>query len=308
MHDVANEKLIAHKNHKWQEEVKNMNCLNCGAKVMLQSFQTSANCPYCSTSLIATKQDYDGLKPDAIIPFKFGKEKAIELFKHALKNKWLVPNKFKNAIVADDIQAYYFPAFIFDAECDTKYDGRLYKNEEIETSDGSSETQRKYFSINGQITTNHNGIEIEASTKLTQFELNSIKPYNLKEAKEYTNNFVYGFSLECYSNSLTETNKQAKTIIQQEIKNSILSKYNYSGVDYLNLQTKYNSEKYSYCVLPVYRFNYTHKNKKYSNIMNGQTGALGGDYPKSALKILMIVLMAILLFAVPIIAIIMAIV
>ena len=306
-HKLNEEKLSSHKNNSWASLVKSMQCPNCGAKVVLQTYETSASCPYCATSLIATKQMYDGIKPDSIIPFAFGKEKATEIFKQTIKNKWLVPKELKNSVSAEEVFPFYIPTFIFDAECSTSYNGRLFRYEDGEDEKGT-QRKRKYFTIEGKTDTTHNNIEIEASTKLTQFELNSIKPFNFEKANIYTDEFIYGYGLECYSNSLNETNNQAKTIIKQEIKNNILRDYKYDGIDYLDMLTTYKDEKYNYCILPVYRFNYSYKNKQYSNLMNGQTGKLGGDYPKSALKISLIVILSLLLVFVPIIAIIMAVI
>ena len=65
--------------------------------------------------------------------------------------------------------------------------------------------------------------------------------------------------------------------------------------------TSFYNQKYKYCMLPIYRINFSYKNKTYTNVMNGQTGSLGGDYPKSAGKISLVVILSILGFLLPII-------
>jgi ribosomal protein S27AE len=296
-HDLQNEKeLISHKNTDWAQSTQQMKCSNCGANVILQQFDTTSNCPYCDTQLIASQEQFSGLKPDSIIPFRFGKTKAEELFKNTLKNKWLVSSKFKKAINADEIQAYYFPSFAFDAECSTTYHGMLYNEYTVRDKDGNTKTEKRHFPISGIKNTVHSNLEIEASAKLTQYELNSIRPYNFAEALEYRDEFAFGYGLECYSNSLDETFATAKTLMDQKIKKDILSGYNYDGISTFSMNTSFNNPKYNYCMLPIYRFNYSHKNKQYSNIMNGQTGKLGGKYPKSGFKIALIVFGVLLLF------------
>ena len=74
--EISNEKGEA-----WAKEEKGMKCPNCGSNVILHNYQMSATCPYCDTSLVAKKEALYGLKPDGVIPFSFGKEKAYELFK-----------------------------------------------------------------------------------------------------------------------------------------------------------------------------------------------------------------------------------
>lgn len=292
--------LSSHKNTDWTNETKSLQCKNCGAVSLLKNYQTSATCPYCETPLVASMQKLEGVKPDSIIPFKFGKESAVEKFKQSLQKKFFAPKKFKNSIKADEVHAYYFPSFIFDSDCSTIYDGELYEEYEVKDSDGDTETKKRYFNIAGTKNTTHSNIAIEASTHLSQFQLNSIKPYNFAEARVYSDDFIYGFSLENYSNSVNETHQQAKTIIKQEIKNSILHDYDYDGVNYLNMNTTYSNEKYSYCVLPLYKINYNYKNKNYTNIMNGQTGKLSGNYPKSGGKIALISILISLVFIIPI--------
>ena len=294
-----NNNLNRHNNSNLIKQSRLMQCQNCGASIVLLDYQTSAFCPYCNTGMIASHEQFDGLKPDSIIPFKFGKEKAVQILKSKLKNNWFVPSKFKSSINADEIKAYYFPAFIFDAECSTFYEGRLYNDSTKRKSDGSTETSRTYFTIKGKKQTSHANIEIEASSNLGQHELEMIRPYNFNDAQKYSNEFVYGFALEHYNNSLENSNNLAKKIMIKKIQEKILSSYHYDGIDSLKLQPTFYDEKFSYCILPIYRINYLYKNKKYSNIINGQTGKLAGKHPKSATKIALAVLLSVLSFALP---------
>jgi len=300
-HDI-NENLSSHKNEEWANKTISMQCPNCAATTLLRQYATSIKCQYCETPLIANADQFSGLKPDAIVPFTFNKQKAEEIFKNKIGRKWFAPKSLKQSVKADSIRAFYFPSFVFDAECHSSYDGRLYENVDVKDSDGETSTERRYFNIKGEEFTSHNNIEVEASARLSQYELNRIRPYDLSKAYAYTDEFVYGFAMENYSNSVKDTNVQAQTIIKQQIRNTILSKYYHDGVSEFNLNTTFIKQHYSYCVLPIYRINYSYKKKNYSNIMNGQTGALGGDYPKSVIKILLIILGFLAIFVVPILA------
>lgn len=305
-HDI-NENFNTHKNEEWANKNVSMQCPNCAATTLLKQYTTSAKCQYCETPLIANSSQFVGLKPDAIVPFVFNKIKAEEIFKNKIGRRWLAPRSLKKSVKADTIRAFYFPSFVYDAECHSTYDGRLYENVDVKNSDGETSTERRYFNIKGEQFSSHKNIEVEASARLSQYELNRIRPYDLSKAYAYTDEFVYGFALENYSNSVKETNLQAQTIIKQDIKNTILKKYDHDGVSEFNMQTTFIKQQYSYCVLPIYRINYTYKKKNYSNIMNGQTGALGGNYPKSIIKILLIVLTFFAIFGLPILAVILSI-
>ena len=112
--------------------------------------------------------------------------------------------------------------------------------------------------------------------------------------------------MENYSNSLKESNQQAREMIKRDIERDILNDYTHDGVSSFEMQTTYLDEKYSYCILPIYRINFSHKNKNYSNIMNGQSGSLSGNYPKSGLKMTFFVIGIVLFVLLPIIAFIIA--
>ncbi len=296
--DAANHhKTLILKNNK-----QSMKCSNCGASVVLTKFETATSCPYCNSNLIANKEQIAALEIDSIIPFKFGKEKARQMFKEKLKSKWFISGKFLKSLSSQEISSFYFPSFIFDSDCSTTYNGRLYNEETIEDSDGNRRTVKKYFNILGKRDTKHKDVIIEASTKLQQNELNYVKPYNLNEMKAYSDEYIYGYPLEQYSNTVGEAYLQAQDMMKAEIRRAILSSYSHDGVSYFNMTPTFYNKKYLYCVLPMYRINYSYKNKNYSNVMNGQTGSLGGKYPKSGLKITFAILIPALFIVLPIIA------
>ena len=182
-HAVENNNALLDKNTEWLSENREMQCPNCGALVVLNKSQVASSCHYCGSDLIASMENFHGLKPDGIIPFQFGKQKAIAIFNEKIKNKWLVPKKFKNTVNANEIHGYYFPTFTYNANCFTQYVGRLYTIENVKDKDGNTETKRRYFNISGSKITKHENVEIEASSKLNQRELNRIKPYDNKQTK-----------------------------------------------------------------------------------------------------------------------------
>ena len=294
-HDL-NEKQTNSKEYKdYVEQNKAFKCPNCGANVILNKFEISQVCPYCATPLVINEQNY-GLKPDAIIPFQFDENDAAEKFVAVVKKRFWAPRKFKKKLPENEITGIYIPSFGFDADTFSKYDGRLFNEVTVRDSDGHTHTERHYFRIGGTLQKSYQNVMVECSSKITQRELHGFLPYNFDEKMPYTNQFILGYSVEQYDKEVKDSIETYHSELRNLIERDILRKYVYDGVDYLNVKTDRSNEKYQYHILPVYRFEYDYKGKKYVNYMNGQNGKVDGNTPKSKLKIGIAIALGILVF------------
>ena len=278
---------------EWASSMKMVKCDTCGAEIMLSGLSMSARCPYCGSDYVSESKSLPGLKPDEVIPFMFNQDSACELFIKGMKKKFFAPSKLKKKLPEGTIQGIYVPTFTFDADTFTSYKGRLYNNKTYHDSKGRTQTRREYFNISGNQNCSHYDIVIESSSRINDKQMSGILPYNFDGEYEYDSNFIRGYSIEHYNDSLNISFEKSKSKMAAEIRRAILRKYDYDGVDYLNLNTSYNNEKYSYRILPIYSFNILWKKKNYMIFMNGQTGKVGNQYPKSVLKITALVLIII---------------
>lgn len=64
----------------------------------------------------------------------------------------------------------------------------------------------------------------------------------------------------------------------------------YDRVCSVRLHTYYSDETYKHIFIPVYSTAYTYKDKQYNVLINGETGKIKGEYPKSPIKIAAIVI------------------
>ena len=90
---LVSEKLRSNKHREWLKNNKFLQCDNCGAKMGLGKNELSTICPYCGSDFVSEMQEIEGVKPDAIIPFKFdenfaGKEFKITRYKKIIFNPY----------------------------------------------------------------------------------------------------------------------------------------------------------------------------------------------------------------------------
>ena len=285
---------------KWKESKRTFQCSNCGAQIILNKYEMTSKCSYCNThSLIPTEQ-LPGLKPDSIIPFKISKEKAKEQFKLKTKKKMFLPNDFKRNIPKTQIGATYLSSFSFAMDVSATYDGiravSRTVTRRVRTQNGIrtiTDTVTEYVPFSGSITQNLDNIVVESSDKIEQYQINSILPYYFKECYEYNDDFLTGFSVGYYNQTVSETTKVAEAQALSSLDRIIRNKH--GSVTSLNIYPKYSNQKYNYVLLPLYFINFRYKDKEYLNLMNGQTGKTSGSLPRSGLKITLFTLFIILI-------------
>ncbi len=292
--------------HSWEEkdelkkqkefalETKTLKCPNCGASVVLNKLEYSKGCPYCGSNLVSKNAENDNLTPDGILPFTFSDEVASQKYRQGIKKKWFVPNAFKKAPPTDNIRGIYIPSFGYDADTFSTYRGKLATEHTGRDSNGHTYHYTTYQNISGNHNSNQVDVLVETSTKIGQEEFEKIEPFYMDKAIEFKQGFIMGYTVEVFENSLEECKKIADSIMESNVKDEILSKYSYDSVVYFNLDMTQTNKKYMYYLLPVYKCEYKYKNKSYTTFMNGQTGKVGGGYPKSPVKITFFVLFWIL--------------
>ena len=72
----------------------------------------------------------------------------------------------------------------------------------------------------------------------------------------------------------------------------------YDRVKDVHINRNYTEETFKYLLLPVYSTSYSYNGKDYNVLINGQNGRVSGEYPKSPVKIaiIVIIIVAILLW------------
>ena len=79
--------------------------------------------------------------------------------------------------------------------------------------------------------------------------------------------------------------------MDEDLRRSILAQYKHDRVDYLNVYTSYNDTKFNYIMLPVWVCGYKFREKLYTFLVNGRTGASTGKTPVSIPKVVFTVLL-----------------
>ena len=273
------------------EQMNNIQCKSCGARVFLNKYEINQSCPYCGNMAVSKSRNKKLMYIDSIIPFSFGREEALAKFKNTLRKRFYANKKIFKHITAKDIKGTYISAFVFDLATSSTYQGTLSYTEVKEDSNGSKTSTRKYKQVSGIFNKTLKNITIEANSNLNQQDLYHVLPYDYAAAVEFTGEFMHGYMLEYQDTQFESCFKVAEGIARKKIEQELLKKYNCDAIEELKLDIGYIDRQYNYCLLPVYFITTTDKDKKYTAIINGQTGEVG-NLPTDKMRVFLTIFLA----------------
>lgn len=277
----------------WKDETRVFACKNCGARTIVSKKDIAPVCPYCGTPNVVEESDLVGLKPNAVLPFLIDDKTATEKFKKWAKRKLYAPRKYKKNVRPEQIRGNYFPAFTFDSDTFSTYNGRLgeYYYVTVRRNGKTYQERRvRYYSISGTYSRFFNDVLVYANKSRDEKRMNKLLPFATDYAQKYNEDFIYGFGATQYEKDGTECWSEAQARMRSALQKAILSQYVYDFVDYLNVDTAFGKVTYKYMLLPVYIGHSKYNGKLYNFYVNGQNGNVAGKSPVSPVKVLFTVL------------------
>ena len=261
-------------------------CQSCGGEIVSDENTAASICPFCDNPITLKGRLKGELKPDYIIPFKLDKKAAKEKFAEHLKGKKLLPRVFKDEAHIDEIKGMYVPYWLFDSKVDAhmRYKATRTRN----WSDSRyNYTETSHFAVirEGNISFSH--VPVDGSEKMADDLMESLEPYNFKEAVPFQSAYFAGYFADKYDvdekASITRAHERIRHSTEAKFINTVTG---YSSVvqDGGNIQLVDGQTHYA--MYPVWILNTTWNGEKYLFAMNGQTGKFVGNLPvdKSLMK------------------------
>lgn len=282
----------------WKNDVQMIRCQNCGAENIVSKHDMSTTCPFCGSTQVVKLDEVKGRKPNRVVPFKLGEKQAVVSYQKFIKSRFFAPFKVKKMKVEVKVSGTYIPSWTYDSDTFSSYEGRLGEHYTVTVGSGKNrhtEVRTRYFRISGTKGVVFDDVLVTSGKSISQTQITKLAPYSTNDSTEYNEGFLAGFSAEHYSLDVKDAWPTACSIMKEDIKRKILNGYHYDVVDYLKVNTTFDNTKYKYVLLPVWIGNFKYLKKNYYFVVNGETGKVVGNYPKSVVKITIAVLLAIAL-------------
>jgi len=303
-HTVEEHSLTSYAKREIKAEKKSsstMQCPSCGAVLEVEATSTAKDCPYCGTAFVLAEKQLSNIVPDGVLPFRIDKNQVGEIFRKWVKKRWLAPGELKNLYQQDKLQGIYIPYWTFDAKTNASYHAQGGTNHQVQrrNSKGEMETrvEIRWHPTSGSIHYFFDDVLVHASDRLNDTLIQKIEPFHTKDIPSYSPDYLSGYSSEIYTVDLADAHQTAREIMERELhfmaEQDVLRRYDH--VRDVHINAHYHDETYKHVLLPIYSTAYYYKNQQYRVLINGETGRIEGEYPKSPVKIALIVL-AIILF------------
>jgi hypothetical protein len=124
--------------------------------------------------------------------------------------------------------------------------------------------------------------------------LRQIEPFPTKELAAYQSGFLSGWVVERYQIDLIEAAKAARARMDGQVRSMCASQVPGDTHRNLSVQSRYFAQTFKHILVPVWLLTYNYGARGFQVVINGYTGVIAGEYPKSWVKITFLVLFILL--------------
>ena len=273
---------------EWQEgETEGLRvytCNTCGGEIVADETTGASECPFCGNPVIMTGQFAGALKPDLVIPFRVDKKAAIAALQNHYKGKLLLPKVFKDQNHIKEVKGLYVPVWLFDTDADAHV---RYKATRTRTWSDSQYryTETSHFSVTRAGGIGFENVPVDGSTKMDDTLMESIEPFNIKDAVDFQTAYLSGYLADKYDvdaeASIDRANQRIKQSTEEAFRSTVQG---YTSVIPVSSTINLQNGRARYALYPVWILNTQWNGQKFTFGINGQTGKIAGDLPMDKSK------------------------
>jgi hypothetical protein len=286
-------------------------CNQCGANLAFDGVRTTT-CPYCaSPNFVERAPSPNQPTPTFCIPFLGDQKWARARLERWLGSRTMFADSALEKASVEDMRGVYLPAYLYSAVARTDYTAQIGENytetETYTTTDAQGKsttetrtvTRTEHRPLAGQHIGYVTDVIVSASGGLHNDELQRVEPFDLKQLRRFSPEFVAGWIHEEFSRSAEDCRALSRSEAVDEV-GARLRKF-MPGDSYSDLvfQTRVEWEALDPLLVPVWLFSVRYRTDKPALriVINGQSGQIGGKVPLSWIKITLAILLGVAIIA-----------
>lgn len=299
-HDLAEAlRAIPAEKRGWQTETRAVKCQSCQAISIFKPDRVAQTCDFCgSPALVPYDEIKAPIRPESVLPFLLTQAQVREKVHDWYRSRWFAPNRFKTHAFTDTIHGLYLPYWTFDAQVAAQWTAEAgyyyYTTESYTDSKGNSQTRQvqqvRWEYASGALEHFFDDELVPASRGVPPDLLRQIEPFPTKDLAPYDAGYVSGWVVEQYQIDLAAAAENSRALMDTKLRRLCAEQVPGDTQRNLEVSADYSGQTYKHVLLPVWLLNYQYGGTTYRIVANGVTGALGGKYPRSWIKITLLVI------------------
>jgi DNA-directed RNA polymerase subunit RPC12/RpoP len=275
-------------------EIQTISCENCGAHVEFEPGTHAAECPFCATPIVTGTGAERQIKPRGLLPFELDERAARKQMNDWLGGLWFAPNGLQAyARKGRRLQGIYVPFWTYDADTKSHYTGQRGTVYYVKRGD-KRVAKVRWRGVSGRVARFFDDVLVLATRSLPKKYTDALAPWDLSRMEPYQPEFLAGFRAEGYTLTLEEGYDQARAYMDRMIVRDIKFDIGGDRQRIHSVRTEVRDVTFKHILLPVWMAAYKYRGKTYRFVVNGQTGAVQGERPYSAIKIAFAVLLGLI--------------
>ncbi len=254
-------------------------CDACGGEIFGDENTGATACPYCGSNVIMTGAFSGDLRPDYVIPFKLDKQAALDGLQRHLKGKRFLPAVFKDQNHLEEIKGIYVPFWLFDTDASGM---ARYRATKVRCWCDShyNYTETSHYSVYREGDIHFNHVPVDGSSKMADDLMESLEPYDFKDAVDFQTAYLAGFLADKYDVDAKTSEERANARIRVSTEEALASTvHGYSTTVKEAGSIRFSNGTARYALYPVWILTTKWQDQLYTFAMNGQTGRFVGDLP-----------------------------
>jgi hypothetical protein len=283
----------------WQTARRTVQCRSCKAVSVFDPTRVGQRCEFCgSPELVDYEEIKSPIRPQSLLPFKVSQSQVRDQIRRWYASKWLAPGALKSRALVDTVHGVYIPYWTFDAKVVCPWDADAghyyYTTESFRDNQGRPQTRQvqhvRWEPASGVLEHFFDDEPIPGTQGIPRALLAQVEPFMTNELVPYDTSYLSGFVVEHYQVVLLDAAKASEAAMERKLRELCAAEV--PGDTYRNLQIHptFSGRTFKHILVPVWLLTYTYGPRVYHVLVNGGTGRIAGDYPKSPWKIALIVI------------------
>jgi hypothetical protein len=283
----------------WQTERRTVQCRNCKAVSVFDPERVGQRCEFCgSPELVDYEEIKAPIRPQSLLPFTVTDSAVRQQIRRWYASKWLAPGKLKSRALVDTVRGIYIPYWTFDAQVVSPWEADAghyyYTTESYRDNQGRSQTRQvqhvRWEPASGVVEHFFDDEPVPGTHGISHALLAKIEPFTTSELVPYDRSYLAGFVVEHYQVVLLDAAKASEQAMIDKVRD--LAAAQIPGDTYRNLTVHptFSSRTFKHILVPVWLLTYTYGPRVFQVLVNGYTGRMAGEYPKSPWKVALLVI------------------